>query len=122
MRSYAGWRSCTAWPAGRVIDRLARFREAFVRRYEGREVPLVEALDDETGVGFDTLTGEARDASSLLDGLTFPKAAEETVTWGRREAVLLRRLGEALTAGATQIVLSARRPGGDGRVEPAPAA
>jgi thiopeptide-type bacteriocin biosynthesis protein len=86
-------------------DRLARFREAVVRRYEGREVPLVEALDDETGVGFDTLTGESRDASGLLDGLTFPKAAEETVTWGRREAVLLRKLGDALAGGATQVVL-----------------
>ena len=86
-------------------DRLARFREAFVRHYEGREVPLVEALDDETGVGFDTLTGESRDASSLLDGLAFPKAADETVTWGRREAVLLRKLGEALAAGAAEIVV-----------------
>jgi thiopeptide-type bacteriocin biosynthesis protein len=84
-------------------DRLARFREAFVRRYEGREVPLVEALDGETGVGFETVTEESRDASSLLDGLTFPKAAEETVTWGRRDAVLLRLLTEALASGAAAI-------------------
>src|SRR5262249_40846291 len=59
-------------------DRLARFREAFVGRYEQREVPLVEALDEDTGVGFDTLGGEAMNVSSLLDGLTFPKPAEVT--------------------------------------------
>jgi thiopeptide-type bacteriocin biosynthesis protein len=87
-------------------DRLAWFREAFVRRYEQREVPLVEALDEETGVGFDTLTGESRDASSLLDGLTFPKIAEETVKWERRETLLLRKLSEALAGGAGEIVLT----------------
>jgi thiopeptide-type bacteriocin biosynthesis protein len=86
-------------------DRLDRFRQAFARRYEGREVPMIEALDDETGVGFDTLTGDSRNASSLLDDLTFPKAAEETVTWGRRETVLLRKLAEALAGSATQMTL-----------------
>jgi hypothetical protein len=99
-------------------DRLARFREAFVRRYEGREVPLVEALDEETGVGFDTLTGESRDASSLLDGLTFPKTPENAVTWERRETLLLRKLGEALAAGATEIVL--RADDLDAMAEPSP--
>jgi thiopeptide-type bacteriocin biosynthesis protein len=87
-------------------DRLARFRAAFALRYEARDIPLVEALDEETGVGFDTLTGESRDASSLLDGLTFPKIAEETVKWGRREILLLHKLGEALTGGTGEIVLT----------------
>jgi thiopeptide-type bacteriocin biosynthesis protein len=89
-------------------DRLAKFREAFTRRYEGREVPLVEALDAETGVGFGTLTAGATDASALLDGLSFPKAEEETVPWRRREALLLRKLGEALARSAREIVLEPR--------------
>src|SRR5262249_27571029 len=75
-------------------DLLDRFREAFVGRYHGREVPLVEALNEETGVGFDTLTGETTDGSALLDGLTFPKTKELTVPWGQREAFLLRKLSE----------------------------
>jgi thiopeptide-type bacteriocin biosynthesis protein len=86
-------------------DGLVRFREAFTRRYDGREVPLVEALDEEAGVGFDGLDGDARDASSLLDDLAFPKAAEGPVTWGRRESLLLRKLGEALAGGAAVIDL-----------------
>jgi thiopeptide-type bacteriocin biosynthesis protein len=89
-------------------DPLARFREAFVTRYEGREVPLVEALDEDTGVGFDTLAGGATDASSLLDGLTFPKLAEETVPWGKRETHLLGKLSEALASGAGEIQLAPR--------------
>jgi hypothetical protein len=60
-------------------DILARFRDAFRGRYEGREVPLVEALDEEHGIGFDTLDGKGLNASTLLDGLTFPPPAEETV-------------------------------------------
>jgi thiopeptide-type bacteriocin biosynthesis protein len=86
-------------------DRLARFREAFVNRYEGREVPLVDALDAETGVGFGTLTAGATDASALLDGLTFPKAEDEQVPWRRREALLLGKLSEALAHAARSIVL-----------------
>ncbi|HEX9081090.1 MAG TPA: lantibiotic dehydratase family protein, partial [Holophagaceae bacterium] len=33
-------------------DSLSSFREAFQARYEEREIPLVEALDEESGVGF----------------------------------------------------------------------
>jgi thiopeptide-type bacteriocin biosynthesis protein len=87
-------------------DPLARFREAFVARYEGREVPLVEALDEDTGVGFDAPAGRAIDASSLLDGLTFPKPAEETVPWGKRETHLLGKLSEVLGSGAREIQLT----------------
>jgi thiopeptide-type bacteriocin biosynthesis protein len=84
---------------------LARFREAFVNRYEGREVALVEALDEDAGVGFDTRTGGATDASALLDGLTFPKPPEESVPWGRRETLLLRKLHFALSSNDGVIVL-----------------
>jgi thiopeptide-type bacteriocin biosynthesis protein len=91
-----------------VKDPLARFREAFQTRYEGREVLLVEALDEEHGVGFDTLDGKALDDSTLLDDLSFPPPAEETVAWGRRETVLLGKLGEALVQGAGEIALTAR--------------
>jgi thiopeptide-type bacteriocin biosynthesis protein len=89
-------------------DLLSRFREAFQNRYEGREVPLVEALDEERGVGFDTLDGKGLDESSLLDGLTFPPAAANTVPWGRREAFLLGKLSEALGQGAGEMALSER--------------
>jgi thiopeptide-type bacteriocin biosynthesis protein len=90
----------------RRSDPLVRFRDAFLARHEGREVPLVEALDEDTGVGFDTLAGGATDASSLLDGLTFSKPEEETVPWGKRESHLLTMLGEALAAGAREIYLT----------------
>ncbi len=89
-------------------DPLARFRESFLNRYEGREVPLVEALDEDTGIGFDTAAGGVIDTSALLDGLTFPKIEEETAPWGKREAFLLRKLSATLASGASEMVLQAR--------------
>jgi thiopeptide-type bacteriocin biosynthesis protein len=45
---------------------LGLFREAFCNRYEGALVPLLEALDEEVGVGFGRSAG---DSSPLLRGL-----------------------------------------------------
>ena len=88
-------------------DDLTRFREAFVARYEQREVPLTEALDAESGIGFSMSGGPEVDGSPLLRGLEFPGAPDETVRWGTREEFLLRKLSEALESGAQEIVLQA---------------
>jgi hypothetical protein len=45
---------------------LERFRQRFLERYEGREVALTEALDDEIGIGYHHRT---RPGTALLDGL-----------------------------------------------------
>ncbi len=82
-------------------EALRRFREAFVDRYERREVPLVEVLDEEAGIGF----GFAADASPLLRDLTFPSAAEETVPWTNRDTILLGKLSDALANGRQEIRL-----------------
>src|SRR5262249_37995952 len=52
---------------------LNKFREAFFKRYEDREVPLVEALDEEIGVGF----GITQESSPLLQDLDFPSTTNE---------------------------------------------
>jgi thiopeptide-type bacteriocin biosynthesis protein len=87
-------------------DLLARFREAFCIRYERRAVPLLEALDENAGIGLTILTGGVTDGSSLLDGLDLSKTAEEPVRWGRRESFLLRKLSVVLASGAREVVLT----------------
>ncbi len=84
-------------------DPLARLREAFTARYEGREVPLLEAMDEETGVGAALV--EAGDPSPLLRDIRFPAPAEEKVAWSAREAHLVRMLSSALKSGQEEIVL-----------------
>ena len=90
----------------RAKDDLARFREAFEERYESREIPLVEVLDEESGIGFAVSTAPGAHASPLLDGLPFPAGAgEETLAWGVAASHLLRRVGEATAAGVAELVL-----------------
>ena len=79
---------------------LDQFREAFTARYEGREVPLVEALDEEAGIGFEA----SAETSPLLHDLAFPLLADESAPAGAREALLLRKLGQALSGGHEEIV------------------
>ncbi|HVT60596.1 MAG TPA: lantibiotic dehydratase [Thermoanaerobaculia bacterium] len=99
---------------------LERFRKEFEERYgEGREVPLVEALDEEIGIGFERSSEVGAEASPLLRGLALaPPAGEPTVPWGERQALLLAKLAEALARGDQRIELSAedleRLAGGGG--------
>ena len=81
---------------------LAGFRDRFSQRYEMREVPLFEALDEEDGIGFDS----ARDATPLLDRLDLSPVDQETEKWGTREKVLLQKIGEAARLHAREIILS----------------
>lgn len=89
-------------------DLLDGFRKDFGERYgEGREVLLVEALDEEIGIGFERSSDVGAEASPLLLGLPLaPPASDSTVTWGGREGYLFDRLTEALTTGAHQIELT----------------
>lgn len=81
---------------------LRRFREAFVQRYETREVPLLEALDEDVGIGFELASPEAVEDAPLLRDLGLPASrAEERVAWGKAQAWLHYRLSEALRLGGS---------------------
>jgi len=90
----------------RGIDELSRFRDAFAERYETRELPLTEVLDEESGIGFAASQAPGAAASPLLDGLAFPAAAaDEAVGWGARIGWLARRIAAAAAAGDRELVL-----------------
>jgi thiopeptide-type bacteriocin biosynthesis protein len=86
---------------------LARFRESFSKRYGTREVPLVEALDEEIGIGFERSESPLAEASPLLAGLAFRGHDREAMSWTGRDALLLRKLAQALAEGAGEIALEA---------------
>jgi thiopeptide-type bacteriocin biosynthesis protein len=83
---------------------VRRFRDAFVRRYGEREVPLIEALDVESGVG---LGEPARpgDAAPLLAGLAFPEPEPEPIALSARDQVLLALVDRARRDRRTEIEL-----------------
>ena len=101
-------------------DAFAGFREAYAERYGDREMPLVEVLDEEIGIGF----GSDPDAegSPLLEGVRFraaPAASEERRS-DPRDRVLLRLLADALRSGATEIALDDVDLDGLAAAEPSP--
>src|SRR5215213_2598732 len=61
-------------------DGLSRFRDAFSERYQTREIPLVEALDEETGIGFERSNSPLAEAAPLLAGLSFRAGDQEAMT------------------------------------------
>ncbi|MDQ3952771.1 MAG: lantibiotic dehydratase, partial [Actinomycetota bacterium] len=90
---------------GKTSSTLDRWRAAFVARYETREVPLVEALDEESGIGFLPSTSPGSDASPLVRGLVWPQKPDDAGSLGPRFAHLMRRLLDCVAAGERELVL-----------------
>ncbi len=86
-------------------DALDAFREAFLRRYEGREVPLLEALDEESGVPFMPSHAPGAEAVPILAGLALGGPAEGRASFGERSAFLLHKLEETWSSGAHVLAL-----------------
>jgi thiopeptide-type bacteriocin biosynthesis protein len=87
-------------------DDLKSFREAFSARYESSMVPLMDALDEESGVGFGNAAGTT-DASPLLRGLRLRGAGE--TDWKSRtlgvHPALIRQTIECLQSGQSELDL-----------------
>jgi thiopeptide-type bacteriocin biosynthesis protein len=95
--------------ARRPDARLVELRRAFRERWEDREVPLAEVLDEESGVGFAAASGPGSEGSPLLAGLPFAaRAVEPTSPWGAREQWLLGRLADVWSSGRDELVLGDR--------------
>ena len=87
-------------------DELSAFREAFTERYEQREVPLAEALDEEIGVGFGPSASVGAEGAPLLAGLGGGGRPPRGAPPAPADGVLLALLTRALTDGATEIELT----------------
>ncbi|HZI12847.1 MAG TPA: lantibiotic dehydratase [Myxococcus sp.] len=85
---------------------IARFKQRFLERYEGRPVPLLEALDEESGIGFSPSQAPGAGTGPLLAGFRFPSKAErEGSRWEPRWTHLLHRLEDVRHTGARELVL-----------------
>jgi class I lanthipeptide synthase len=85
-------------------DPLEGFRAAFTERYEDREMPLVEVLDEEIGIGFDM--SPAAETAPLLAGLKLGLPSEDGARWGERDRLLLHLVGEALRDDRRELALT----------------
>ena len=88
---------------------LERFAADFVARYEGRAVPLAQALDEESGIGFQRSAAPTAEGAPLLEGLAFAEASDDAAaTFGPLQRLLFTKLLEAERRGADEIVLDER--------------
>jgi thiopeptide-type bacteriocin biosynthesis protein len=83
---------------------LDRFMRAFAERYEDREVRLVDALDEDLGVGFGTdAGGEGR---PLLDGIAFPPEDRPARAFGPRDELLIQHILTSWSSGSNEVRLT----------------
>jgi len=85
---------------------LTVFRDAFSERYETREIPLLQALDIESGIGY--LQGaQDSDITPLLDNLFLGgKAANEMdVKWNELQNIIYYKYIDAISKKQTEIQL-----------------
>jgi thiopeptide-type bacteriocin biosynthesis protein len=103
------------------LDEIKKFRERFLARYDRAKIPLMDALDEETGVGF----GPARAVGlPTLRGLALgsPAAAGSgAVRLPKSHNILLRKLVESARTEASEIVIGRDDlPGDDGSLRTLP--
>ncbi len=102
----------TRFSTSDVISKsLVKFKEAFSERYETREVPLVEALDIETGLGYaKSLENPSHDISFLADDLVFQtkKDTEETsLQWNKKiHGLIASKIIECIRSGNASVELT----------------
>lgn len=72
-------------------EQLVAFKRAFRDRYEGQEIPLCEALDDDIGIGFG---GNPAALEPLLQGIQIGGAGGQRggAMWSTRDLALLDRI------------------------------
>lgn len=94
-------------PSNEIESNLSRFAKSFQARYEAREVPILEVLDPEIGIGY-PVNQEAQDMSPLIDDIRLPV---ETLHGEERkmyeiQQVLLEKIIDATYRKETEIVLN----------------
>ncbi len=88
-----------------IDDRLRRFREQFLEIYGDREIPLLEVMDEEIGIGFAEETGRFGHPTDLIDTLPAPRGTGSTAAMTARDVALLDMLAGALRDGHTEMEL-----------------
>lgn len=85
-------------------DNLQNFRQRFYERYEDKEMPLLQVLDAETGIGYLQQTG--RNPSVLIEDI-IPGAPDEEpardIRWGKTQTWLMAKLEEAVRNNAYEV-------------------
>lgn len=88
------------------VSNLSIFKEEFYKRYEDKEVPLLEALDVESGIGY-LQEREDGDVAPLIEDLFLvSNPSSYKLNWNFIQSFLLKKYLEANRNGMYEITLS----------------
>jgi thiopeptide-type bacteriocin biosynthesis protein len=92
-------------PAQGAPNDLETFKANFAERYEDREIPLLQALDAESGVGYGAI--KKSDNLPLLEGIVpKPKKQVKTTTWSAPNLLVNTLFKRAADSGANTVQLT----------------
>ncbi len=88
---------------------LQKFAASFAARYDTQEIPLLEVLDPEIGIGYgDTNAQQATSFISSLNALSDGTAAGSSIAWTAHQRWLFARLQEAQRRQAYTVEITGR--------------
>ncbi len=79
---------------------LTKYRDAFYKKYEDAEIPLLQALDTESGIGYlQDYSAGSGDYSPLVDNIQLPQRVGQTsrLEWNNIYSFLLRKYINAIS-------------------------
>lgn len=80
-------------PESEEKDPLKDFKNRFHRKYESEEIPLLEVLDEDFGLGYPYL--EEKLVTPLIDTIKFPeKKGKNKIIWSSKDRLLSQKLSE----------------------------
>lgn len=86
---------------------LKAFAKSFVERYETQEIPLLEALDSEAGLGYGPAAGSKANHTPFIDSLRVPRQpAAAQVAWTAYRQLVFRKWQERPAGSAAPVVLT----------------
>lgn len=104
----AGMEICNKLTLPPATTTMDQFREAFFERYETREVPLLQALDTESGIGY-RQTGNTGDIAPLVDDLAIAAQGQGNTSdmkWDRIQSFIFGKYREALQENKYEVELT----------------
>jgi len=86
---------------------LTQFRDAFFERWETKEIPLLQALDTEAGIGY-RQTRDAGDVAPLVDDLAVAGSGEsgQEINWNPVGSFLLKKYRQSLANNSYEVEIT----------------
>jgi thiopeptide-type bacteriocin biosynthesis protein len=83
---------------------LQNFKQQFLQQYDQREIPLMMALDSESGIGYGIVSGDNSTYTPLIDDLVMPGSKKkDTIHWNAQTKFVLQQFLLAQQQHATVI-------------------